>query len=226
MNLVLKEHCLKRSVAAIPRILVTKQVGSGPNFKGGVGSWKQIRQDIENLLGDTNAAGITTLIDYYGLPNDVPGMAARKPKASSKARVDHVEAAMSKDIANRRFRPYLMLHELEAMLFADIAKWQHRFEDAAIAKLKRDVKGLEPEEINETPHGAPSKRILRRLETYQKPLHGPDSLNDIGLEAIRDACPHFDEWLTWVEELGDDAERNSNSGRDDEEPKTRKKKRR
>jgi hypothetical protein len=107
-----------------------------------------------------------------------------------------------------------MLHEFEAMLFTNIKKWEHRFDDAAaIARLKNDVAGLEPERINETPQGAPSKRILHRLADYEKPFHGPDALNDIGLDAIRDACPHFAAWLTWAESLAatDDDEAKGNA---------------
>lgn len=203
VNLVVKDHLLTRSVVPISRILVTKQVASGPNFKGGVTNWGQIKRDLGNLLGDTNAAGITTLIDYYGLPKDVPGMSTRK--GSPRERVAHVEKQIAAQFNDRRLRPFLMLHEFEAMLFADIKKWEYRFDDtAAIARLKKDVAGLEPENINETPQGAPSKRILRRLEDYEKPFHGPDGLKDIGLDAIRDACLHFATWLEWAESLGDD----------------------
>lgn len=205
VNLVLRDHLLARSVIAIPRILLTKHVDNGPTFKGGVTNWAQIKRDLRNLLGDTNAAGITTLIDYYGLPRDVPGMSTRKGSAGT--RVVHVEKAIADQFNDRRLRPFLMLHEFEAMLFTNIKKWEHRFDDpAAIARLKSDVAGLEPEGINETPQGAPSKRILRRLESYEKPFHGPDALKDIGLDAIREACPHFAAWLTWAESLADPSE--------------------
>jgi len=200
VNLVISGHLLARSVIAIPRILLTKRVVSGPNFKGGVTNWNQIKRDLRNLLGDTNAAGITTLIDYYGLPRDVPGMSTRK--GPPMARVERVEKAIAAHFNDRRLRPFLMLHEFEAMLFTNIKKWEHRFDDAAaIARLKNDVAGLEPEDINETPQSAPSKRILHRLKDYEKPFHGPDALKDIGLDAIRDACPHFAAWLTWAEGL-------------------------
>jgi len=216
VNAVLLDHLLARSVVPISTILVTKRVDSGPNFKGGVTNWNQIKRDLQRLLHDTNAAGITTLIDYYGLPNDVPGMSTR-PKASPDARVAHVEKAIGKKFNDRRLRPYLMLHEFEAMLFTNIKKWEHRFDDAAaIARLKSDVIGLEPEDINETPQGAPSKRILRRLERYQKPLHGPDALKDIGLTAIRDACPHFAAWLMWAESLAPDEDEGRDEDLDDE----------
>lgn len=57
VNLVIRDHLLARSITAIPRILLTKRVDSGPNFKGGVTNWNQIKRDLRNLLGDTNAAG-------------------------------------------------------------------------------------------------------------------------------------------------------------------------
>jgi hypothetical protein len=237
VNTVLRGHLRARSIEPISRILVTRYVASGRNFKGGVANWNQIKRDLQNLLRDTHAAGITTLLDYYGLPGDVPGMSTR-PGRSPGARVAHVEEAIGRQFSDRRLRPYLMLHEFEAMLFTNIKKWEHRFDDiAAIARLKRDVAGLEPEGINETPQGAPSKRILRRLEDYEKPFHGPDALQDIGLEAIRGACPHFAAWLTWAEGLAgdedqepeeapaDEAERDGDEEPDEDVPVKRGKKR-
>lgn len=201
---VLRDHLAARSVFPIPTILVTKLVETGTRFKGGVASWSQIKRDLVKLIKDSGAAGITTLLDYYRLPKDVPGMASR-PRSSPSARVAHVEKAIAKQFNDARFRPYLMLHEFEAMLFADIEKWSHRFDDsAAIARLKKDVAGLVPEMINETPQGAPSKRIKMRIADYSKVLHGPLAVKDIGLEAIREACPHFASWLDWAEDLGNE----------------------
>ena len=159
MSEVLRDYLIARSVFPISTILVTKYTKGGPRFKGGALGWNQIQRDLKKLLGDTGAVGVTTMIDYYGLPNDVPGMANR-PNGSPHTRVEHVEGAIAARCNDGRFRPYLMLHELEAMLFTDISKWEHRFDDAAaIAGLKSDVRGLLPEAINETPHGAPSRRL-------------------------------------------------------------------
>jgi Domain of unknown function (DUF4276) len=198
---LLRDHLLGHDVFVRAKILVTRRDPGGAPHKGGVRSWSQIRHDLTDLLGDSNAAGVTTLIDYYALPEDVPGMADR-PSGPAVARVRHVEAAISADLRDRRLRPFLMLHEYEAMLFTDIACWQDWFEDAPIAALKRDVQGLLPENINETPAGAPSKRIGRYLPDYDKVLHGPDAVRDIGLAAIRAACPHFADWLAWAEAQG------------------------
>jgi hypothetical protein len=97
-----------------------------------------------------------------------------------------------------------MLHELETLLFSDITRWEHRFDaDEAIEALKRDVAGIEPEAINETPTGAPSRRIMSWLDEYQKVLHGPLAVVDIGLERIRAACPHFASWVDWLEQVAE-----------------------
>jgi hypothetical protein len=200
---LLRGYLMSRGVFPSSTILVTKFVKVGARFKGGVSSWRQIERDLRRLLGDTAAVAVTTMLDYYGLPNDVPGMASR-PTTSPQARVEHVERAIEAHFNDARLRPHLMLHELEALLFADIACWQHRFDDrAAIAALKRDIRGLEPESINETPEGAPSRRILSRLPEYSKVLHGPPAAMDIGLERLRAACPHFASWVDWLEKLGE-----------------------
>ena len=58
----------------IPTLLVTKRVKSGPNFKGGVTSFANFERELRLLLNDSDAACVTTLLDYYGLPEDFPGM--------------------------------------------------------------------------------------------------------------------------------------------------------
>jgi len=72
--------------------------------------------------------------------------------------------------------------------------------DAFIAER---VEAGAPEDINETPEGAPSKRILRIFPGYRKLLHGPTIAERIGLKTIREQCPHFDDWLTRLEAYAD-----------------------
>jgi hypothetical protein len=56
-----------------------------------------------------------------------------------------------------------------------------------------------PEEINERPEFAPSKRIIDLFPAYKKTLHGPTTAARIGLETIRNECPHFNEWMNKLE---------------------------
>ena len=63
-----------------------------------------------------------------------------------------------------------------------------------------------PEEIDDDPNSAPSKRILQLSQRYQKVLHGNIAAQRIGLTLMRQKCPHFDEWLERLESLGQKSE--------------------
>ena len=58
-----------------------------------------------------------------------------------------------------------------------------------------------PEEINNSPLTAPSKRILEIFPEYEKPFHGCLTVMEIGLDTIRSQCSHFNQWLTKLEHL-------------------------
>jgi hypothetical protein len=187
-------------LSMIPTTLNTKKVLSGPNFKGGVTSYAKMRADLLPLLRDRNAL-ITTIIDYYGLPDDTPGMKKRPPGAMARERVRHVENAIFQDLGGpAHFVPFLALHEFEAWLFADITATAAVIPAREKAgELQLAVAGLEPEDINEGVETAPSKRLLRVFPSFRKALHGPAAVQRIGLEAIRAKCPHFDEWVKRLE---------------------------
>lgn len=59
------------------------------------------------------------------------------------------------------------------------------------------------EEINESPQTVPSKRIIQHLPDYegQKAQVGPMVAEDIGLHLLRQHCPHFNDWITKLEDL-------------------------
>jgi hypothetical protein len=201
VNGVLQPHLWARSSTWItPTILNTKVVKSGPNFKGGVLSYSQVKRDIDKLLQDQDAAFVTTLLDYYGLPTSFPGMATR-PDGTARQRVDHVQQAFGRSIDHDRFVPFLALHELEAWLFCDLSErtaWIYQGGDLdALRQIRQSV--ASPEDINEGYTTAPSRRVIAAFPGYQKPFHGPLATMEIGVEAIRQQCPHFDEWLTRLE---------------------------
>lgn len=58
-----------------------------------------------------------------------------------------------------------------------------------------------PEEIDDSPLTAPSKRVEKLVPGYTKPLLGTLAVLEIGLEAIRRECPHFGCWLGRLEAL-------------------------
>ena len=199
---VLAPACWDHGKDPIPKVVTTKRVKRGPDFKGGITDYQKVENDLQRLLGDTNAVAITTFIDYYALPSDFPGMANR-PNGSYLDRARHVEAAWAQKINTPRFRPYLMLHEFEALLFVSPALLGRAlYADEKIAELNAIRESFaSPEEINDNPQTAPSRRILALLPGYQKTLHGPMITSRIGLSDIGRECPHFAEWVAWLESL-------------------------
>lgn len=199
---ILVPHLRQFDKIIIPKGLVTKKVKSGREFQGGITSYARIRRDVLNLLRDTNAVCVTTMLDYYGLPKDFPG----KPTLQGHTpyeRVTYLEDAFRRDINHPRFLPFLMLHEFEALLFVQ--------PDTILDVLTlpsspnpwaNEIAGYNsPEEINEGVQTHPSARIQRHVHGYRKPLHGPLIVERIGLHSIRSRCPHFDAWLKTLEDL-------------------------
>src|SRR5689334_4095217 len=113
VNECLAPRLLDHGLVVATTIVKTKRVVGSAHFKGGVRSYGQVERDLKLLLRDADAAVITTLLDYYALPTDFPGMRDR-PTGSPRARVEHVETAWAASIADARFVPHLVLHELGA----------------------------------------------------------------------------------------------------------------
>lgn len=201
---ILQPHLSTFGVHAEPKIVTTKRVKSGPDFKGGVTSFGKVEYDIRLLLGDTNAALITTMLDYYGLPNDFPGQRQLRG-SNSHDRAKELEAALERHFAaGPKFSPYLMIHEFEALLFAAPGVLAHVMNDPLAVTYLQGIRNsfTTPEHIDDDPVTKPSARVLNRFPGYQKVLHGPNTLNRIGLATIRRECAHFDEWVTKLEAIG------------------------
>ena len=146
-----------------------------------------------------------TLFDLYALPTDFPGKAAPAypAHASGSAKARYLETQLRQDIAEPNFLPNLLVHEYEALLLTQPAQFEQWTSNAKVpATLAQAVaQAGSPEDVNDSPHTAPSKRILAVMPEYQKTFHGPLIACDIGLDALRQACPHFHAWLLAVEAL-------------------------
>lgn len=191
--------------ARLGRYLTPIIVSTSPGHKGGVVSYAKIKPQIVRLCKQDTAAWVTTLFDLYALPGDFPGRTAPgyPAQASGSARAQYLEAQLRQDIAEPNFLPNLLVHEYEALLFTQPAQFAQWTDDANVpVTLTQAVEHAgSPEDVNDSPHTAPSKRILAVMPSYQKTFHGPLIACDIGLDAMRQACPHFHEWLLAVEAL-------------------------
>ena len=96
-----------------------------------------------------------------------------------------------------------MMHEFEAMLFSNCETLAQAigYPDLAV-RFQQIRDGFNnPEEIDDSPVNAPSRRIEALVQGYSKPRDGTIAALDIGLAAIRTECPHFQQWLARLESL-------------------------
>ena len=207
---VLAPHLSLRGVyPAAWRVLLSHK-GGRPR-RGGLRSYHHPRFDIVTSLKTDVRAYCTTMFDLYGLPDDFPGL-SQVTSGSAREKVKRLEEAFAEDVGadvpdgDRRFIPYLQLHEFEALLFADVAKLdealsvlQGHSKLTALHRILKECGG--PEEIDGGAETAPSKRLKKLYPTYDKRFFGELVAEEVGVETIRSACPHFDEWLTRLEAL-------------------------
>ena len=106
------------------------------------------------------------------------------------------------DFDRRRFIPYIAMHEFEGMLFSDPIRFAQSIGKSELSASFQEIRNQfdTPEEINDSPLTAPSKRIGALFPGYQKPLMGQLASTDIGLDVIRRECPIFGTWIDQLEE--------------------------
>jgi hypothetical protein len=201
VNSLLSTHLEQRSVfVSVTRVLTSRS----KNTKGGMTNYARAKNHLANWLkqDSKNDVRFTTMFDLYGLPRDFPGAISAR-MASPIDKVRSIETEFGKDINDRRFIPYIQLHEFEALLFSDLDKLKFVFinKGRQLDSLAKDVAGLNPEEINEGQQTAPSKRIEKHFPEYNKPGDPILIAQHVGLDCMRQKCPHFHSWLTRLEEL-------------------------
>lgn len=144
---------------------------------------------------------LTTLVDLYGF-----GDRQGRTKEELVEAIREEAVRVRPDIQPERVIPYVQQYEFEALLFSDVQGfewvldgWSSQTEEQlrAIAKSHPD-----PEQINDGPSSAPSKRLESVFGGYyRKTEHGPIIAEEIGLQKIRRECPGFDAWVSRLEKL-------------------------
>lgn len=200
---ILAPHLEHFGVYARATGVVSKRLASGKKFTGG-NLWSNVRLSLQALLADSNA-WVTTLLDFYGLPDDFPGLSGLpSPTGPALDAVQHVEKSISIAMGRpARFIPFIAMHEFEAWYFANPRKVADFFGKVEIAEAMtracQEANG--PENINHGKETHPSKRLESYGIGFRK-TSAVTVLKEIGLDAIRASCPHFNDWLTRLEKLG------------------------
>lgn len=195
--------------------------------KGGKGGVKYLHfdhlaNDIRKFLRDKRQPCVTTFFDYYAFPEGEGkgwGFAAEAKASARSHGVSHAVNQIEKEIARlalaglgdprsaARCFPYVQLHELEALFFAEPDKLAETLENPSLgrkfAQAVNDCGGCET--INDTPQLAPSKRIEAAAPHYVKgrsaEAHAPRLATRLDLQTVRAQCPRFGAWLKRLEEI-------------------------
>lgn len=174
-------------------------------YRGGMTTYAKARRDLEAWLRQDASAYLTTLFDFYRLPADFPGMGSISPFLSPYEKVARLEEALARDINTHRFIPYIQLHEFEGLLFSDVDAIDvvlKPYHPTRLSQLQEIKAAFEtPELINDGEMTAPSKRLMTLYPSYNKRLFGPRIAERIGLNRLREECPHFAAWLEKLENL-------------------------
>ncbi len=212
VNELLRPHLLAKGLTSVSaRLLGNARLRER---RGGIKAWAAVKDDItRHLLADAGCFS-TTMVDYYALPatgqKAWPGR-ANANQLSHTLKAQEVENAVAQDIAVAlnvpvqlsRFIPYVVMHEFEALLFSDCQAFAAGVGRAELADAFQKIKDqfASPEEINDSPVTAPSKRVEGLIPGYQKPFLGNLAALEIGLPKMRQECPRFAQWLANLEAL-------------------------
>lgn len=196
---LLTPHYARMGLYLTPIIVSTSR-----GYKGGVVSYAKIKPQIVRLCRHDAQAHVSTMFDLYALPGDFPGKAASAypHQGAGQKKASYLEDALAQDISEANFIPNLLVHEFEALLFTRPEKFAEWTDDEDVVnRLSAAAHSHAPEDINDGPQTAPSKRVLAAMPGYQKTFHGSLIACEIGLDAMRQACPHFHAWLQRLEAL-------------------------
>lgn len=190
-------------VIVTPRIVHTSQSAGHAAQKGG-GTWKHYRQDLLALFGATHFACVTTMIDYYAFPEDGPLTNCAEPHVHPDC-VDLLELAMANDLNERRFLPFVMLHEFETLVVAASLQRDPSAAGPGVGEaLRREAasKSDDVELINDGAMTAPSKRVMDCWPDYDKAVDGVTYLAECDFDQILGSCPHLASWVGTLRALG------------------------
>jgi len=204
VNYLLREPFANQSIALLPSLI------GKPGHKGGNLKFERLLSDVRNRLATDQEAYCTTFFDYYGLPATFPGKRVSETLSSVREKAnllcdtlaEKIKAELGENIA-KRFIPYVQMYEFEGLLFSDSEAFARSLDSVHLKENFLQIRNTfaTPEEINDSPQTAPSKRIKSLIASYEKPLMGTLGALEIGLLKIRKECKLFDAWLSNLESI-------------------------
>ena len=179
-----------------------------PGHKGGNVNYARVKKDILLHLRQDPGAYCSTMLDLYGLGEGFPGVpppphltGVQKAMAREQAIYQDIVASVPEARADVRFYPYLQVHEYEGLLFSDPNAFARGLGKQNLSGQLHAIRNAfqTPEDINDDPNRAPSKRVISVYHPYRKVIEGTVAAQEVGIETMRQQCPHFHEWVSRLE---------------------------
>ena len=174
--------------------------------RGGSVSVEHLAADMAMLYGSSDYDAVTSLVDFYGFRGREDGET-----------VDQLEERIFRAIGGKlpggfdpiRTVPYVQRYEFEGLLFSNVEAFSVIEASNEFLQALRNVRIRfpTPEDINDHPETAPSKRIAKVMQKhgtrgYSKMRDGFLVADETGLDVIRQECPRFNGWIERLSALG------------------------
>ena len=200
---VLKLYLLPYDIIVRANLLITNRK---LHAQGGIIDYQQVKRDLHNMIRSAKDTKyemnfFTTMFDLYALPTDFPGYVDSTVEPYK--RVATIEQAFGNDADCYRFIPYIELHEFETLVLCNLPKVSQAYPNAQKQLRELDVNwrketGENVELVNSSRATAPSKRLMKAVEhyyNYDKKLMAVVATKDMGIDALRAQCVHFNQWI-------------------------------
>ena len=199
INEVLYPYFFNIGIAVYPIICTTKRTAT-KKYKGGVSDYSKIKKELTMLCKQHPNEYVTTMFDYYAMPENTPGIDCTEPDIHE--RIKQIEQTINADIAQRNCNFHFMLHEFEGILFSKPASFA-LIADGDVVESVQTIRDSypTPEHINNSPETAPSKRLEALIPNYAKIKNGTLLSKDMGIDVIMNECPHFKSWIESISVL-------------------------
>ncbi|MCU0443917.1 MAG: DUF4276 family protein [Microscillaceae bacterium] len=206
VNRLLIPYFIQRGLNTHIQGLMITMKGGGHGFN----NIKHFKNTIAPILFYDSQPVITTMIDHYGINSEdkLPNYENCIKEIDVEKRIQCMEKSLEtvvKTIVQNYpyFIPNIIRHEMETVLFANPNEGFDLEKEAiktAVLKVYSQFSSIE--DINSTPEGAPSKRLIKIYEDngekYKKGADAIDIAELTGMEAILAKCPRL---KTWIEKI-------------------------
>lgn len=192
VNSVIAPYMQQHGVYTVTPLLIrTSKTG-----RGGFVNYEHLKNDAKKLLSSKKSDFVvSTFVDFFRIP-EVPQKERWEKKATHIEQVEEMEQCIAEDINDSRFIPYIQLHEFEALLFSSNKGFESFFSEDNAKDTQHIIDTFSnPEDINTTPVGAPSKRLLAIKDDYDKVIEGNLIALEVGINNILTKCPRFRAWI-------------------------------